>query len=149
METCSLCQRTIPDGEPSVWRDDSGACVSVETSAEPLVFIDTPTGELWVCERCYLAPLPASLSRTQLQSLHAQFAIEYRDHHRFADAIRAGERALEFGESADVLAELAYVHSKLGYPIDAAALYRRALAVEPNHFMATENLKLLHATGNA
>jgi tetratricopeptide (TPR) repeat protein len=149
METCTLCQRTIPDGEPSVWRHDSGVSVSVATSAEPIVFIDTPSGELWVCERCYLAALPSSLSPAQLQSLHAQFAIEYRDHHRFANAVRAGERALEFGQSADVLAELAYVHSELGLPTDASALYRRALAIEPNHFMATENLKSFHANGSA
>jgi tetratricopeptide (TPR) repeat protein len=122
----------------------------VETSAEPLAVIDTPSGELWVCEPCYLSALPTSLPPDQLQSLHAEFAIEYRDRHRFPDAIRAGERALEFGTSADILAELAYVHSELGQQSEAAALYRRALAIEPNHFMATENLKrLLHATGIA
>lgn len=143
MQTCSLCQRTIPDGEPSVWRNDSGESVSVETSAEPLVVIDTPSGELWVCEPCYLSALPSSSSADQRQLLHAEFAIEYRNCHRFLDAIRAGERALEFGTSAEILAGLAYVHSEVGQLSEAAALYRRALAIEPNHFMAKVNLKLL------
>ena len=130
----------ISVGEPSVWRHESGESVTVETSMEPLVAIDTPSGELWVCESCYLSTLTAPPSE-QLRALHAEFAIEYRDRHRFSDAIRAGERALEFGVSADILAELAYVHSKLGLQAEAAALYRRALALEPNHFMSAENLK--------
>ena len=139
----------ISSGEPSVWQHDSGVSVSVENSAEPLAVIDTPSGDLRVCEPCYLSVRPASLPPDQLQALHAQFAIEYRDHQRFPDAIRSGERALEFGASVNILAELAYAHSELGQQPEAADLYRQALAIEPGHFMATENLKrLLHATGN-
>jgi tetratricopeptide (TPR) repeat protein len=150
VQTCSLCQRTIPDAEPSVWLHDSGASVTVEASAEPLVVIDTPSGEFWVCEHCYLGALPSSLLSAQLRELHEQFAIEYRDRHRFAEAISACERALAFGDSADTLALLAYIHGELDHRTEAEALYRRALAIEPNHFIATNNLKrLLHANGSA
>jgi len=141
MDTCSLCQRTIPDSESEVWRDDSGTSVSIETSAEPLVVIDTPSGELWVCERCYLGTLPSSLSSAQLRELHEQFAMEYRDRGRFAEAISACERALKFGDSADTLALLAYIHGRLDHHTEEEALYRRALAIDPNHFIATNNLQ--------
>jgi len=150
VQTCSLCQRTIPDGEPEVWHDDSGASFTVGTSAEPVVVIDIPSGELWVCEHCYLGTLPSSLSPTQLRELHEQFAMEYRGCESFAEAIGACERALEFGESADTLALLAYIHSQLEHRKEAEALYRRALAIEPNHFIATKNLqRLLDANGIA
>ncbi len=149
MQTCFICKQSIPDGEPEIWRHDSGEAVSVETSANPCAVIDTEEGELWVCERCYLEGLPTILPPHQLQSLHEQFAIEYRDWEMFNYAIRAGERALELGETADVLAGLAYAHSKLGHHFETVALYRSALAIDPNHFMATENLKrLLDAPAN-
>jgi len=73
----------------TIWRTDDGDSISVATSAEPLVVLDTADGELWVCERCYLSALPASLTPAQVRDLHEQFAIEYRDLHRFTDAIRA------------------------------------------------------------
>jgi tetratricopeptide (TPR) repeat protein len=149
METCFLCQRIIPEGEPSIWRNDSGESVSVATSVEPLALIDTPSGDLCVCERCYHAALPPFLSHDQLQALHAEFAIEYCNFERFDDAIAAGQRALELGLSADNLAMLAYTHSQLGRQSEAAALYQRALAIEPDHFISTENLKRLpNATGS-
>jgi tetratricopeptide (TPR) repeat protein len=114
------------------------------------VFVEAPSGELWVCECCYLNAHSLSLSGDQLLALHSQFAMEYRDHQRFLDAIRAGEKALELGASADVLAELAYVHSELGHLFEAAGLYRRALALDPEHFIATENLnQLLQTSGSA
>jgi tetratricopeptide (TPR) repeat protein len=69
--------------------------------------------------------------------------MEYRVLHRFADAIRACERALVFGDSADTLAELAGAHSMLGHRSEAEAFYRRALAIDPGHFIATNNLKRL------
>ena len=150
MDTCSICQRTIAEGQPSIWRTDDGDSISVATSAEPLVVLDTADGELWVCERCYLSALPASLTPAQVRDLHEQFAIEYRDLHRFSDAIRACERALEFGDSADTLAELAHAHGELEHRVEAEAFYRRALSISPDHFIATNNLKrLLHANGNA
>ena len=150
MESCSICHRTIAAGEPSVWRTDDGDSISVGSSAEPLVVIDTPTGELWVCEPCYLGALPPSLTPAQVRELHEQFAMEYRERRRFPDAIRACERALEFDDSADTLAELAYVHSELGHRSEAEAFYRRALVIVPDHFMATNNLnRLLNATGDA
>jgi len=133
-----------------VWHDDSGASFTVETSAESLAVIDTSSGELWVCEHCYHGTLPSSLSSTQLRELHEQFAMEYRDCSRFADAISACESALEFGESADTLVLLAYVHGELDHRMEAEGLYRRALAIEPNHFIATKNLqRLLDANGIA
>ena len=129
---------------------DDGDSVSVGTSSEPLAVIDTPTGELWVCEPCYLDALPSSLTPAQLRELHEQFAMEYRERRRFADAIRSCERALEFGDSADTLAELASAHSELEHRAEAEAFYRRALAIVPDHFIAANNLKLLlNATGNA
>jgi tetratricopeptide (TPR) repeat protein len=150
MHSCSICHRTIAEGEPSIWRTDDGDSVSVASSAEPLVVIDTPSGELWVCEPCYLGALPSSLTPAQLRELHDQFAMEYRELGRFHDAIRACECALEFGDSADTLAELASAHSELKHRSEAEALYRRALAIVPDHFIATNNLnRLLNATGNA
>lgn len=151
MWTCSLCRRTMPEGQAARWRSDSGEEVTLATSSEPFVVIDMiEDDELRVCERCYVAGLlPASLSPAVLQAVHLDFAREYRDLQRFADAIQAGERALEFGPSADVLAELAYVHNEQGGRATAAALYRRALALDPSHFMATENLKQLEAGESA
>lgn len=141
MHACSLCHRTIAEGEPSVWRSDEGDSVTIETTTEPLVVIDTPGGEVWVCERCYLGGLPPSLPPAQCREVHDQFAMEYRGLGRFEDAIRACERALESGESADTLAELACAHAALGRGAEAAALYRRALAIVPDHFMAIQNLR--------
>ena len=150
VDTCSICHRAIAEGEPSVWRSDDGDSISVATSAEPLVVIDTADGELWVCEHCYLGTLPASLTPAQVRELHEEFAMEYRDLRRFPEAIRACEHALEFGDSADTLAVLAYVHGELEHRAEAEALYRRALAIVPDHFIATNNLnRLLNATGNA
>ena len=149
MDTCSFCQRIIVEGQPSVWRTDDGDSISVATSAEPLVVLDTADGELWVCERCYLSALPASLTPSRARELHEKFAIEYRDLRRFPDAIRACEHALELGESADTLAELACAHGELEHRADAETLYRRALALDPDHFIATNNLnRLLNETGN-
>ena len=143
MDSCTICHRDIAQGEPSIWRSDDGDIISISDSAEPLAVIDTPSGELWVCEPCYLGALPSSLTPAQLRELHEQFAMEYRELRRFPDAIRACERALEFGDSADTLAELAGAHGELEHLAEAESFYKRALAVVPDHFIAKNNLKLL------
>ena len=146
MDTCSICHRTIPEGPVEVWRTDEGESISVPTSSEPSAILETPSGELQICEHCYHGGLPASISQAQRCDLHYQFAIEYCHCDRFAEALHACERALEFGESADTLAHMGYIHSKMEHPVEEESFYRRALVLDPDHFIATHNLNLLLQT---
>ena len=144
MDTCSLCRRDLPETPPQPWTNDDGEVVFVEDRTDaPCAVVDTSVGEITVCDQCYTNPLPPWLSPSDLRELHYQFALGCRDHGDHHRSIECLEAALRFGESAGIRSALGYAYSELGLPERAKEEYRRALALDPEHFIARENLNHL------
>jgi tetratricopeptide (TPR) repeat protein len=93
---------------------------------------------------CYRqGKLNAVLNKEQLAEALYQFGLGFNHARRFDDAKAALEKSLSIRETADSLAALGYVEDALDHKEAAMDLYQRALAIEPGHFMATENLRNL------
>jgi tetratricopeptide (TPR) repeat protein len=143
MHTCSLCRTEIPEAPPQRWTTDDGESALMDQTAVPCAVVDTSVGEITVCETCYTQRLPEWLTDEDLQSIHYQFALEYRDHSEHQRSIQCLERALALGQSADILSALGYAYDNLAAPERAIEQYRRALELNPAHFIARENLNRL------
>jgi len=128
---------TSPDGE----------VVEVTRSAIPSIVAHTSIGELEICETCYWHGLPSYLTSQDLAEIHYQFGLEYRDRQLFERSVECLTEGRRLSETADVVAALALSQSALGRDAIAAALYRRALELDPSHFIARENLKQIDARG--
>lgn len=108
-----------------------------------LVFADT-VNEIIVCEKCYdNGRLQLALAGDQLSHAYYEFGLEFSQNRKFEKARCALKKSLEIQECSNSLAQLAYVEDNLGNVGDAIDLYRKVLSIEPNHFMASENLKNL------
>jgi tetratricopeptide (TPR) repeat protein len=61
---------------------------------------------------------------------------------KFRVAEKAINRALKYDpKNADYLAELGFVYLSLGFPIKAKAFFRKALAISPDHAVASDGIR--------
>ena len=143
MDHCSICNSSLPEGEPEVWRTTEGDEIKISKHTFPSVVAETSLGEFTICEACYLKCLPTYFTPSDIASIHYEFGIEYGnagDHERQIESLR---KAQNIEETADILAMLAVAENACGRREKARLLYRKALLLEPEHFMARENLKNL------
>lgn len=143
MDHCSLCRTELLPGSSELWTTEDGVSVDMANTAQPSASADTSLGPLDICEECYLHSLPAGLTEPDLAEIHFQFGLDYRDRGQLDLSIGALERAVQLNRGADALAELAAVYERKGLRQMAVQTYRRALDIDPQHFIATENLKVL------
>jgi Tfp pilus assembly protein PilF len=109
------------------------ACATVETSL----------GEIEICEQCHQQGLPSFFTPQDAAAIHYQFGLEYLHRRDFVRSIDALEQALLITEKADIFAALAHAESELGRRERAIAHYRRALEIDPSHFVSRHNLQRL------
>ncbi len=143
MDTCTLCKAPIPGTSPETWTTLDGQAVEVARSISPSIVAHTSVGEFAICEACYLHRLPSYFTPQDLAEIHYQFGLEYRDRQQFDRCVESLTEARGISETADIVAALAAAQDDLGCGELAVDLYRRALELDPSHFMARENLKCL------
>jgi Tfp pilus assembly protein PilF len=76
--------------------------------------------------------------------IHYQFGLEYSQRGQFARGAESLTQARRISETADIVAALAHAENELGHMDIAIAHYRRALEIDPSHFMSQQNLQRLH-----
>jgi len=146
MSICTLCKAKIPDACPEEWVATDGQAVHVARSSIPCAVIETSVGEFEICEPCYQRSLPPFFTPQDLAEIHYQFGLEYRDRGQFARSVESLTHARRLSETADIVAALAHAESDLGHRELAIAHYRRALEIDPSHFMSRQNLQRLYDT---
>jgi tetratricopeptide (TPR) repeat protein len=144
MSICTLCKAQIPDSSPETWTTPDGQAVQVARSAVPSAIIETSVGEFEICESCYQRGLPPSFTPQDSAEIHYQFGLELRDRGQFARSVESLTHARRLSETADIVAALAHAESELGHRELAIAHYRRALEIDPSHFMSRLNLQRLY-----
>ncbi|MCI0747908.1 MAG: hypothetical protein L0Y58_21080 [Verrucomicrobia subdivision 3 bacterium] len=143
MSLCTLCKTQLPLSSPEQWTAPDGEVVDVDRTAVPSAVVETSLREFEICEFCYQRTLPGFFTRQDLAEIHYQFGLEYRDRGQHARNIASLTQALQLCETADIFAALAYAENRLGHRDAAIAYYRRALQIDPVHFMSRENLQKL------
>jgi tetratricopeptide (TPR) repeat protein len=146
MSICTLCNAQIPDAPPEEWVAPDGQAVHVVRTAVPSVVIETSVGEFEICEACYQRSLPPFFTPQDLAEIHYQFGLEYRDRGQFTRSVESLTHARGLSETADIVAALAHAESELGHREIAIGHYRRALEIDPSHFMSRQNLQRLYDT---
>lgn len=136
MSTCALCKEEILESEPEAWTTPDDEVVHISLSMFPSAIADTSIGELEICESCYLKGLPSYLTPEDLAEIHYQFGLEYAFRNDRQQSFESLKQALNFSETADILAALASSESELGHTELAVKHYKRALEIEPGHFMS-------------
>ena len=144
MSNCTLCKTHLPDAVPESWTTPRGEVVQVAQTAKPSAIADTSVGEFEICESCYRRGLPAFFTPQDLAEIHYQFGLEYTHRGQFDCGAESLTQARRISETADIVAALAHTEDKLGHRELAIAHYRRALEIDPSHFMSRQNLKRLH-----
>jgi tetratricopeptide (TPR) repeat protein len=148
MSICTLCKAILPAGSTETWKTEDGEAIEVARGLLVSAIIDTSLGEFEICEPCYSRKLPSFFTPQDIAEIHYQFGLEYRDRAKFTQSIESLRRALCILETADILAALAFAEDKAGHQQLAIGYYRRALQIEPLHFMAQQNLRLIDDSGS-
>lgn len=78
-----------------------------------------------------------------LAEIHYQFGLDYNHRGNHACARESLEKARQSCETANILAALAYAEDYLGHKDSATAHYKRALELDPEHFISRQNLTKL------
>lgn len=104
---------------------------------------ETSLGEFEICEDCYRRGLPSFFTPEDLAEIHYQFGLEYYHSKRYACCAESLAQARNLKETADIVATLASLEEALGHRDLAIAHYRRALEIDPRHFMSQHNLRLM------
>ena len=141
MSICTLCKANLPEGSAEPWTLPTGEVIQVVRSAMPSVVADTSIGEFEVCDCCYRRGLPKFFTPQDVTEIHYQFGLDYQDRRQFAESVELLTQARHITETADIVAALAYSESELGHREVAITHYRRALEIDPSHFLSRENLK--------
>jgi tetratricopeptide (TPR) repeat protein len=144
MSICTLCKNKLLDSLPEKWTLPAGDVVKVARSKEPSVVVDTSVGEFVICESCYRRGLPSFFAPLDVATIHYQFGLEYRDRAQFSCGVESLTQARRITETADIVANLAYVEGELGHRELAITHYRRALEIDPSHFMSRQNLQRIY-----
>ncbi len=142
MSLCTLCKKQLPESSEA-WTAPDGQVVHVARSEVPSAMDDTSVGEFEICEACYQRGLPAYFTPEDVAEIHYQFGLEYCGREQFSRSIESLTRARRIAETADVMAALGHAEGQLGNREIAIAHYRRALEIDPSHFMASQNLRNL------
>jgi tetratricopeptide (TPR) repeat protein len=142
-DTCWLCGVTHPHSGTESWENET-ASIEVPTSSVGFAILGYKgPNERELCENCYLkGDLEFKLNPRDLYDAHYQFGLHYSEFGRDLQKAReAFAKCRMAKETASSLAALANVESALGRKKVAEELYRKALAIEPEHFIARENLR--------
>jgi tetratricopeptide (TPR) repeat protein len=144
MSICTLCKTQIPEAALETWKTPSGDAVQVARSVTPSAVAETSVGEFEICEACYRRGLPPFFTPQDLAMIHYEFGLEYSHCGQFARSVESLTQARRISETADVVAALAHAEDALGHRGLAIAHYRRALEIDPSHFMSRQNLQRLY-----
>lgn len=126
-----------------MWTGPDGLEFAVPRSALPCILVETSLGEFDICEACYLGGLPEFFLPEDVAEVHYQFGLDYTQRQQYVLGVEALRRARQILESADILASLGYAEDLSGNREVARGQYRRALEIEPGHFIAGMNLRQL------
>jgi tetratricopeptide (TPR) repeat protein len=141
MSICTLCKTELPEAAPESWKTPTGDVVQLARSVVPSTVVDTSVGEFEICESCYQRGLPAFFTPLDVAEIHYQFGLEYRDRRQVAHSFESLTQARRLSETADIVAAIAHAEDERGHRELAIAHYRRALEIDPTHFMSRQNLQ--------
>jgi len=141
MSSCTLCKTQIPQAAPEPWTTPAGGLFHVARSATPSAVAETSVGEFEICEACYHRGLPSFFTSQDVAEIHHQFGLEYSQSEQFDRSVESLTQARRISETADIVAALAHAEDALGHRDMAIAHYRRALEIDPSHFMSRQNLQ--------
>jgi len=142
-EKCGLCGTFYEYRKTETWTKGDVECDIAECEVA-FAIVQRDRKEILICETCYIeGRMEPVLSRSQLRGAFYQFGLEFSKAGEFDKARSALMKSLEVEETADSVAALAYVEEALGHRMKAVTLYQKALAIQPEHFMAKANLKKL------
>jgi len=144
MSICTLCKTPLPEATPEKWTTPTGEPLQVARSATPSAVAKTSVGEFEICEACYHRGLPTFFTPQDMAEVHYQFGLEYSQRGHFARSVESLSQARRISETADIMAALAHAEDGLGHRDVAIAHYRRALEIDPSHFMSRQNLQKIY-----
>lgn len=144
MDSCSFCGNQQPASGVETWTFE-GVPLAIPQSFIAWACVNCSAGELWICEHCYEREAFRTLKAEDRAEVHYQMGLEFASLEDYQKSIAALERALELTRTPNILATLALNYQRTGKVAQAKRLYSEALELEPNHFMATENLKNIDA----
>lgn len=140
-EVCAICKTRFELDQQQEWTTEDGETVVYESSSVKTVIADTSLGEMRICEPCIRQGLPEYFTEQDRSEVHYQIALEYSCFSEdWRTALEYLSKTLETPKS---LAAMGNCHSRSGDKTKAAECYRRALKIDPTHFIASENLKNL------
>lgn len=134
----------IPEAAPEPWTTPTGETLHVARSATPSALAETSVGEFEICEACYHRGLPSFFTPQDVAEIHYSFGLEYSHCGQFARSVESLTQARHISETADIVAALAHAEGALGHRDVAIAHYRRALEIDPSHFMSRHNLQRIY-----
>ncbi len=138
---CSLCQKPLVATDSEKWQMPDEEWIAVPKCEIPYILADTPTGEIWICEECYKKGSFGGMGIDILAEIHYEFGLVYGEFEHFSESVDALHRGLRLKQTPDMLAAIAFSYGRMGDHKLEREFYQQALALDPTHFMASENLK--------
>jgi tetratricopeptide (TPR) repeat protein len=145
-DRCWLCGVIYPHVATETWQGESDS-LKVPVGSVGFAVLDCKGSDRReLCEICYFKKdLEYKLCAEDLYHAHLEFGRHFAMRGDLQKAKAALTKCRTIRETADALAMLAYVEMALGRKV-ADELYRKALELDPEHFMARENLRNLLPT---
>lgn len=138
---CTLCKTQLRDATTETWTTPNGEALQVAQSATLSAVAETSVGEFEICEACYRRGLPERFTPQDMAEIHYQFGLGYSHSGQFGRSAESLKQARHISETADIVAALARAEDALGHRDMAIVHYRRALEIDPSHFMSLQNLQ--------
>jgi tetratricopeptide (TPR) repeat protein len=140
-DQCCFCHKLLVATTSEKWRASSGELIAVSKSDSAYIFAKTSRGEICICEECYKNGIFGDLNCDDIAEIHYQFGLEYRETGRASDSVDALHRGLQLKQTADMLVAIAISYNEMKESNLEHEFYRQALALDPSHLVARENLK--------
>lgn len=140
-EKCSLCGVCFSPNGTEVWKSNNGDSISLDTYQELYIIIDVLDKEYNICEKCYISELFLNIVGISLAEIHHEFGVEYRNHGNNEKSLISLFKSDIINKSAQTLCSLAYTYDQIGDHDSEKYYYLKALEIDPENFIASENLK--------
>jgi tetratricopeptide (TPR) repeat protein len=146
VDKCALCGREdLPDNENVTrWTTEEGYFVDIPASVHVFALAGTSLGRLFICEHCYSNYHFHEFTKKDMAEVHYQFGLEYCNIDDYDKSLCSLLKSLDIDyNNPDVLSSVGYCYKNLGNKEKSKEFYRKALLIDPDHFMASENIKRL------
>lgn len=147
IDKCALCGREDVTDDNSItrWTTEDGYSVDISASLYVFALAETSLGRIYICEHCYSDYHFREFTKQDMAEIHYQFGLEYGMIDDYKKSLYSLLKSMEIkNDCPKILASVGYCYNKLGDKEKSREYYFKALSIDPNNFMANENLKQLN-----